>query len=264
MSDSRKSTSGDNGGDAFGLGAAWAAPFEAMQAWSKTWASVMDQRGAPALEMMMGALANPAKWPESVAPLMEEIERAFALPRFADLPRFDASALPSAGTALDMMLLFQQYLIAAAPVWMKACDRFQAEVRERREKGEVLDVVADGMDIWNNVLDRTLMEFNRSADYGDLQQKMLRMAMKQRQDIRRRVEIASEAMDMPTRTEMLDVYQRLHGLMREVSSLRREVRELKRAKPAAGRSAPSEDKTEAAPAARSAPRAVQTRSRRQA
>jgi hypothetical protein len=38
--------------------------------------------------------------------------------------------------------------------------------------------------------------------------------------------MAAEAIDMPTRTEMLDIYARLHGLMREVHSLRREVRAL--------------------------------------
>jgi len=176
---------------------------------------------------MMGAFANPAAWPESVAPLLNEIRDALALPRFADLPSLDGSSLPSAGPAVDLMLVAQQYLSAIMPVWVKACESFQAEVLARRAKGEVVDSAGEGMDIWNNVLDQTLMEFNRSGDFAKVQQRLLQASMRQKQEMRRAVEMAAEAVDMPTRTEMSDVYRRLHDLLREVHSLRREVHALR-------------------------------------
>lgn len=214
--------------DPFGaVAASWSASMDAMSAWSKTWQSLLEKRGAPAASMMMGTLDNPAAWSQSVMPIMDEMRRALALPRFADLPRVNETLLPSPETSVDLMLLVQQYLGAVMPVWVKACETFQTEVAARREKGETIDIATDGLDIWNKVLDRTLMAFNRSGDFAGLQQRMLRVAMQQRQDASKRAEMVAEALDMPTRTEMRDVYQRLHGLMREVHALRREVRALK-------------------------------------
>lgn len=61
--------------------------------------------------------------------------------------------------------------------------------------------------------------------------------MHHRQQVRRLAEQAAEAVDLPTRTEMNDVYRRLHDLQREVLGLRRDLRAAgrARAKPAAKR-----------------------------
>lgn len=167
--------------------------------------------------------------------LLDEFRDALALPRFADLPGLSGSALPLAGPFVDLMLAFQQYLAAVMPVWVKACESFQAEVLARRGRGEIIDSAAEGMDLWNNVLDRTLMEFNRSGDFAKIQKRLLRAVMRQRQEVRHGVEGAAQMIDMPTRTEMTDVYKRLHDLTREVHGLRRELRALKAQVPGAGR-----------------------------
>ena len=46
----------------------------------------------------------------------------------------------------------------------------------------------------------------------------------------------AKMVDMPTRTEMSDVYRRLHDLTREVHSLRREIRGMRRKSTAPARS----------------------------
>ena len=215
------------GADPLGaINASFAASVEAMSAWSQTWAALLQKRGGPAAQMMMGAAGNPAAWPQAVLPIMEEMQRALSLPRFADLPRVDEALLPAPGAAAEMALLLQQYIAAAMPAWVKASETFQAEIARRQAAGETIDV-SEGMDIWNGVLDRTLMAFNRSGEFADLQQRLLRLSMEQRQATRKRAEVVAEALDMPTRTEMLDVYKRLHGLTREVHALRAEVRSLK-------------------------------------
>ena len=219
--------------------APWTASLDVMSAWGETWRSMREQRGAPATAAMLKTL-NPAAWPEGIGPLIDELENVFALPHFADLPRLDGSALPSPGPLVEMMMVAQQYLLAAAPVWVQACQRFQAEVAERRARGDTLDSAGAAMDLWNNVLDRTLMEFNRSADFAKVQQRFLQAAMRQRRAVRTTFERAAKGVDLPTRTEMTDVYQRLHDLLREVHGLRREVRALREAQaaPAAKASAP--------------------------
>ena len=211
--------------------APWTASLDVVSAWGEAWQSMLQQRGGPATAALLKAL-NPASWPDGMAPLLDEMQDVFALPHFADLPRLDGSALPSPGPLIELMLVAQQYLLAAAPVWVQACQRFQAEVAERRARGEKADSAGAAMDLWNNVLDRTLMEFNRSADFARVQQRFLHAAMRQRREVRNTFERAAKAVDMPTRTEMNDVYQRLHDLMREVHGLRREVRALRQAQAA--------------------------------
>ncbi len=188
------------------FGAAWGTSLDIWAAWADTWQLMLQKRGGPAAEAMQKALFNPGAWSEGVAPLMDELQDVFALPHFADLPRLDASALPSPGPLVELMVVAQQYLAAAAPVWVQACQRFQAEVAERRQQGEKLDSSRETMDLWNNVLDRTLMEFNRSEDFAKVQQRFLHAAMRQRREVQKTAERAAKAVDLPTRTEMNDGY----------------------------------------------------------
>ena len=114
------------------------------------------------------------------------------------------------------------------------------------------------MDLWNNVLDRTLMEFNRSADFAKVQQRFLHAAMRQRRAVRTTFERAAKAVDLPTRTEMTDVYQRLHDLTREVHGLRREVRALRETQAAPAQKAPARDSKGAPDAAQKPARTKQS------
>jgi hypothetical protein len=218
----------------------WTTSLSVLSAWSDTWQAMLQKRGGPAAEAMLKTFYNPATWPVGIAPLMGELQDVLALPHFADLPRLDASALPSAGPFLELVLGAQQYLAAAAPVWVQVSQRFQAEVQERRSRGEKLDSAGEAMDLWNNVLDRTLMEFNRSEEFAKVQQRFLHAAMRQRREVRNTFERAATAVDLPTRTEMTDVYQRLHDLLRQVHNLRREVQALRAAQPPDGTGAPEQ------------------------
>ena len=105
--------------------APWTTSLGVMSAWSDAWRSIMQQRSGPAAAALSKTLLNPASWPQGVAPLMDELQDVFALPHFADLPRLDGSALPSPGPMIELMMVAQQYLLEAAPVWVQACQRFQ-------------------------------------------------------------------------------------------------------------------------------------------
>ena len=208
------------------FGQTWTASLDLWSAWADAWGKIVQTRGVPAAEAVAGKLLNPAAWPGGLQPLAEEFEDLFALPRFADLPGLDGAAkLPSLAPALELMAVAQQYMLAAAPVWLEASRRFQAEVAERRQAGERLDSAGTALDLWNGVLDRTLMEFNRSAEFAAVQQRFLHAAMRQRLEVRKLFEGAAKAVDLPTGTEMKDVYRRLHDLQREVHALKRELRQ---------------------------------------
>ena len=206
----------------------WSDSTAMWSAWSDAWGSILKNRGMPAANTMAAQLAEPGAWAGGLGPLLKELQDILGLPRFADLPGLDAGAVPSVAPAIELMAATQQYLQAAAPVWTRMCQRFQAEIEQHRAEGDDPDSAGAALDLWNNVVDRTFMEFNRSDDFAKAQQRFLRAAMHHRLEVRKLAEQAAQAADLPSRSEMEEVYRRLHDLQREVHGLRRELRAGKR------------------------------------
>ncbi len=210
----------------------FAASWEMWSALATSWQSVLSNRGMPAAQAVTDRLLKPAAWPDAVASLLAELQRIFALPQFSDLPLLDAEALPSLAPAAELLAVANQFMLAALPLWVRASQRFQAEMAASgTADAPALPSAGDAMDVLNNVLDQTLMEFNRSAEFSNLLQRLLRAGMGYRNEARKFGEKLARTVDMPTRTEMTDVYQRLHDLQREMHALRRELRAMKQAGP---------------------------------
>jgi hypothetical protein len=229
------SPQGDDRSDPFGvmrqLGSASA---DVWSAWADTWTGVLANRGAPIGEAMLKTISDPKAWPTALVPILDEIRAAIKLPTFADLPGVDLFELPSPAALIGLLQVSQNYAAISLPIWIKACERFLAEVKERQGADpERTPSAGDVMDIWNNVLDRTLMEFNRSGEFAQAQQQLLHAAAQHRRELSGAFEKVAKAVNMPTRTEMTDVYRRLHDLTREVHALRQEIRDMRRAPNAA-------------------------------
>ena len=208
------------GWDPFGasqqLGALAAASTDMVAAWSKAWQAVIEQRGEPALRAML----DPAAWatdgehdPEAV------LERWLGVPRFADL-LVDPEALKRGLPAVELAQVAGAYAQAALRVWSEVCQRFQQQLgaAETRPEGP-----GEALDLWNAAVDETLMRFHRSEAFADLQRRFLRAAMRYRQEQRRIVERAAELYDLPTRSEIDALAQRVHALERANRALKRQV-----------------------------------------
>jgi Poly(R)-hydroxyalkanoic acid synthase subunit (PHA_synth_III_E) len=223
----------------------WNALAGMWEAWFDAAKSLSHERGLN-VGKSLTRLFDPEFWRSGgFAPLLEELQDALSLPRFADLPRVEASLLHSSAAMLDLFRLFQQYLLLSIPIWAAASQRFQAEMAERVKKEGKAKSPGEALDLWNGVLDRTMMEFNRSGDYARMQQQLLRASSQHRLELRRIGEQSARMFDLPTRKEMTDIYRRLHELQREVYGLRRELRELRNGRASAsdrtGASAEQED-----------------------
>jgi hypothetical protein len=204
-----------------------AASVDVMSAWTEAWGAILSSRGASVGEAMMKSVAAPASWPTALVPILDEIRSALKLPTFSDLPGRDLFTLPSPAPLLGLIQVAQEYAQISVPIWIKAMERFIAEAKKRQDANGKADA-GELMDVWNNVLDLTMMEFNRSGEFARAQQKLLHAAAAQRREFGGAVEKLAKAVDMPTRTEMTDVYRRLHELNREVHSLRKEIRAAQR------------------------------------
>jgi Poly(R)-hydroxyalkanoic acid synthase subunit (PHA_synth_III_E) len=205
----------------------WRAMTEMWASWSEASQAAFKERGEKAGELLTRAW-NPEFWRAGeLAPFIEELQEIFSLPRLADVPNVDFSAFKPAASMFELAKFYQQYLAVSIPLWVRISQRFQAELAEREKSGEPVKSPGAALDLWNSAVDGTLMEFTRSGEFGDIQQGLLRAAAHYRLQLRAIGERSARAFDMPTRSEMTDLYQRLHDMRKEVHQLRREVRALR-------------------------------------
>jgi hypothetical protein len=207
----------------------WNALAGMWEAWFEAAKSLSQERG-PDVGKALTRFFDPEFWRSGgFGPLLEELQDAMSLPKFADLPRVEASMLNSSAAMLDLFRLLQQYLFLSVPIWAEASRRFQKELAEQVKKDGKPKSPGQALDVWNNVFDRTLLEFNRSGEYARMQQQLLRASAQYRLDLRKVGERSARVFDIPTRKEMTELYRRMHELRREVYGLRREVRALRNA-----------------------------------
>ena len=200
---------------------------DVMSAWSEAWGALLTNCGAPVGEALSKTFVTPTAWPTALIPILDEIRTALKLPTLSDMPGRDLFKPPSLTPLLGLIQVSQEYATISVPIWIKACERFLGEAKKRQDANGKTPDAGDLLDVWNNVLDLTLMEFNRSGEFAKAQQWLLHAASEQRRELGGAVEKLARIADMPTRTEMTDVYRRLHDLTREVHSLRREIRALR-------------------------------------
>jgi hypothetical protein len=222
----------------------WNAWTGMWNAWFDATKSLSRERGT-SVEKSLTPVFDPEFWKAGgLGPLLEELQSALSVPKLADVPSLELSMLNFSATMLDLAGLFQQYVTFSIPMWIAASQRFQAEVSERAKRGEKIRSPGEALDLWNGVLDHTLMEFNRSGEFTRIQQRLLRASLQQRLELRKIGERTARMFDMPTRKEMTDLYRRMHEMQRELHRLRREVRSVHDRSHSASNDEPPREKSE--------------------
>jgi Poly(R)-hydroxyalkanoic acid synthase subunit (PHA_synth_III_E) len=216
-------------GDAYfkHIAGSWIAVTGLWRAWLEAAQALSKERGVEAGKSL-ARLFDPEFWKAGeLSPLFDDLRHVLSFPQLADLPDLDMSTIGASAAMVDFMGLVQQYMRISIPLWISASERFQAEIAARARRGEEVKSPGEALDLWNGVLDRTLMEFNRSGDFAKIQQRLLRASAQCRLELRKAGERGARLFDMPTRTEMTDVYHRMHEMQREVQKLRREMQQLR-------------------------------------
>jgi Poly(R)-hydroxyalkanoic acid synthase subunit (PHA_synth_III_E) len=216
-STSQPKTSIDPFGD---IAETWKGAMAPWLAWFGAAESATRSRATKVGEAAAQAMMRPDKMLENISSLSGGLRELVGLPQFADLPDLRDKGVPTFEPAMELISIAQQYMRVGIPIWVEACKRFEKEVAQQNEMGQSTDSAGDALELWNTVLDRTLMEFNRSSEFADLQQRYLRAGIRQRLETRRYFEMLAKMAESPTRAEMDDVYRRLHELRRDVTALR--------------------------------------------
>src|SRR5262245_41409235 len=97
------------------LMAPWTAMAGMWNAWLQTAEVVSRERGVESTKLF-NRLWDPELWRAGgLAPLLQEMQDVYSLPRLADLPSFDLSPLKSSASMLDLMGVAQQYMAVSIP-----------------------------------------------------------------------------------------------------------------------------------------------------
>ena len=108
----------------------------------------------------------------------------------------------------------------------KGAEGTMARLREMGQRGESVDSLLALVRLWAKSTDQAVHAAMQTPDALEASAKLLRLAMRSRQQQQRMVAIASEALNVPTRAEVDAAY-------REIQELKRELRRMKKSGAAA-------------------------------
>lgn len=196
-----------------------------MGAWVEAWKATMTGRALPAMNLL-----NPATWMQDGTAAADAMEAWLGTPQWSDMMSFDTRTLKRFAPALELTGLAQQYAATMTRLCTETCRAFQERATAA---GVTLDGSGVALDLWNQTVDETLMAFNRSDAFADLQRRFLRALMALKLEQRFVAGRVAAHYDLPTREEVDELARRVHDLERETRSLRRRLAKAEAAPPAA-------------------------------
>jgi hypothetical protein len=191
-----------------------AASNKMMGAWAEAWTATLTGRALPAMNLF-----NPATWMKEGGGV-EALEAWLGTPQWSDMMSLDGRTLKRFAPAMELAQLGQQYAAAVTRVCTDICVTFQQRLAE---SGMKMDGSGEALDLWNQTVDETLLAFNRSETFADLQRRFLRALMAYRLEQRWLAGRLAAHYDLPTREEVDELARRVHDLERENRALRRAV-----------------------------------------
>jgi class III poly(R)-hydroxyalkanoic acid synthase PhaE subunit len=115
-----------------------------------------------------------------------------------------------------------EYLAIVLEAWRKGTASLFAQLSHIGARGERVDSLLALIRLWARAVDAAMHEAMQSEQGLQATARVLRAALRHRQQLQKAVGLASEALNMPTRAEVDQAY-------REIQELKRELRRLKRA-----------------------------------
>jgi poly(hydroxyalkanoate) synthase III subunit E len=196
-----------------------AASSQMMGAWTKAWQAALTGRALPAMELL-----NPAAWGPDGRNVADALESVLGTPQWSDLVSLDSETLKSFAPAVELLQIGQLYAAEVTRVSAEICRKFQSRLAA---KGLKLDGSGEALDLWNDTVDATLMAFNRSETFADLQRRFVRAMMAYRLEQRWLAGRLAEQVQLPTREEVDELARRVHDIERENRRLRRAMQAAK-------------------------------------
>jgi hypothetical protein len=119
-----------------------------------------------------------------------------------------------------------EYLAVAVQAWVKGTQGLLQELQAIGARGERIESLLAFIRLWAKAIDGPMHEAMQNARGLEATAKLLNASSRYRQQLQKAIGLASEALHVPTRTDM-------DGAFREIQELKRELRRLKKALPPA-------------------------------
>jgi hypothetical protein len=200
-------------------------PFAAMAPLVQSWSS------------SLAALTNAhAPWRTS-NPLRIGMERTFG--GLADAfglgatRQFDLAWRELLAAGMSKQHAQAEYLVVVGEAWNEGTQRLMSRLREMGERGERIDSFLAFIRLWARSVDGAMHEAMQSERGLNATAKVLRAATEFRQHIQSVVKLVSEALFVPTRSDMDEAYREIQELKRRLRRLEKSVDQAHEATPAA-------------------------------
>ena len=199
---------------------------ELFAAWSR-FARVYAEAGASTQGEAQGEATggpfDPAGWLDAAGG--GDLWRWFGAAQDADPWREERDALTASRQWLAYTAALERYRAVMGAAWLQAFKRFaeglaQDRGSQDREPGDALPAWEVIQARWQEAADAELAAAQRAEDFLAAQRDLIRARLDCSALLRGRIERIAGMLGLPTRAELDDLHQTVHGLKRELRALR--------------------------------------------
>ena len=164
-----------------------------------------------------GGPFDPAGWLDAGGG--DDLWRWFGSDAGADPWREQRDALNGSPQWLAYTAALERYRAVMSAAWLNAFKRFAEDLAQDRQPGEALPGWEAIQTRWQAAAGAELAAVQRGQDFLAAQRDLIRARLDCSALLRGRIERIAEMLALPTRTELDDLHQSMHGLKRELRAL---------------------------------------------
>jgi class III poly(R)-hydroxyalkanoic acid synthase PhaE subunit len=199
-------------------------PVPGLDGLLELWKTILQPLGAGGPVELATRLLDPRNWLGVGGAAMEQpFETVLGLPRLADVPDLDRKYLNLAQSWIGVAQRGPEYGAMVSKVWMAAYGDFLPALQAAAIAGKPAVSGRDLLDRWTATVNERMLKAQRSAEFLEVQRRLLDALLKSRAAEHELLEIGAKAADLPTRAEMDDVHKTLHVVKRELRALQRRL-----------------------------------------
>ncbi|KAB8320411.1 hypothetical protein SD81_002065 [Tolypothrix campylonemoides VB511288] len=117
------------------------------------------------------------------------------------------------------------YLLVLLDIWVRAFEELMRELVSSQNKGETVENLRQFLQVWSSIFDQVFAQRFQSEDALEIQGKFMNAAITWRLHQQQLMEVFLKMNDLPTRSELDEVYRSLYELRKEVKNLKKTLAE---------------------------------------
>jgi class III poly(R)-hydroxyalkanoic acid synthase PhaE subunit len=117
------------------------------------------------------------------------------------------------------------YLLVLLDIWVKAFEELMRELVSSQNNDETVENLRQFLQVWSSIFDRVFAQRFHSEDALEIQGKFMNAAITWRLHQQQLMEVFLKMNDLPTRSELDEVYRSLYELRKELKNLKKTLAE---------------------------------------